>query len=298
MTADSRPFLDPDVAARVAHLEFRARQVVEGLVVGRHQSPFFGRSIEFAQHREYAPGDDMRHLDWKVWAKSDRYYIKQYEEETNLRATILLDASASMDYGTGPERKLEYAKTLAAAFSLLLLRQSDAVGLVVFDRDVRSTLPHRSQQAHLRTILSTLAAAAPDRDTDLDAAIGRILERESKRGAVIVLSDLLADRAGVMRALAAMGRRRHDAIVLHVLHDDEIDFPFEGTTRFEGMEDDRRLVCDPRGLRDGYREAMRDFLGQLRRTCAGAGIDYRVTRTSESPSAVLADLLHERSRAR
>jgi uncharacterized protein (DUF58 family) len=287
--------LDPEVLARITHLEIRAREIVEGMISGRHRSPFFGQSIEFAQHREYAPGDDIRRIDWKVWARSDRYYLKQYEEETNLRATLMVDVSRSMDYGDGDRNKRWYASSLAAVVAYLLLRQSDAVGLATFDSQLREEVPQRAQHNHLRALLHGLETPSPGEKTDLEKVLSAALDRQPRRGMIVLISDLLGDREGVLRGLSMMRRRRFDVVVLHVLHDDEMDFLFEGSTRFEGLEDSQMLLCEPRALRDAYLAALGDFLAEIRRGCAGMGVDYRLARTSESIGAVVSELLHHRS---
>lgn len=298
MTGASKPFLDPDVAARVSGLEFRARHVVEGLIVGRHASPFRGHSIEFAQHRPYVAGDDLRHIDWKVWARSDRFSIKQYEEETNLRTTLLLDVSASMAYGEGERQKGRYAAVLAAAFALVLLRQSDSVGLVTFADAIRSEIPGRSQRNHFWTLLAALEAPTISNKTDLGAVLMRVAELQSHRGAMVLLTDLFSNLQGIERGLANLRSRRHDVIVLQVLHDDEIDFPFQGTMRFEGLEAPARVLCDPRSLRANYQAALAAAIDRARRACGQIGVDYRLVRTSEPPAAVLASVLHERESRR
>lgn len=296
MTNDSRRYLDPEVASRVSSLELRARQIVEGLMSGRHRSALKGQSVEFAQHREYTPGDDLRHLDWKVWAKQDRLYIKEFVEETNLRATILLDASASMDYGSGEEHKHTYASLLAAAVSYLLLRQSDSVGLVTFDQQIRAEVPHRNPTTHLQTILHALHVESPQKKTDLEAIMRQVSESQSRPGMIVLISDLLAERESVLKSLRLLRQRRHDVILFHLLHDDEMTFTFKGMTRFVGLEETAQLTCDPRALRADYLQSLERYLGELRRLAGQTGVDYRLTRTSEPIDAVLARLLHERIR--
>lgn len=289
--------LDPDVIARISSLEFKARQVVEGLIAGRHRSPFRGGSAEFAQHREYTPGDDLRYLDWKVWARSDRLTVKEFEEETNLRATFLLDASASMDYGSNLAHKYEYSTMLVGSLAYLLLRQSDSVGLKVFDDSLRVEIPHRNVQNHLRALLHGMQVVKPAKKYDFAAIMGEVAEQDFHRGLVVLVSDLLADRESVLDGLRRLRQRRHDVIVFHVLHDDEIDFDFHGTTRFEGLEDPSMITCDPRGLRDDYLKAVNRFLTDVRKLCGRTGIDYRLARTSQPLDAVLGSLLRERMRA-
>jgi uncharacterized protein (DUF58 family) len=295
---DPRRFFHPQTIARTAKLEFRARQVVEGFISGMHKSPFFGHSVEFVQHREYTTGDDIRHLDWKVWSKTDRYYIKQYEAETNLRAHLVVDVSESMHYGRGAFNKYEYGCTVAACLAYLLVRQQDACSLITFDSDVREILPARSHQRHLEEIVAKLHVSRPREKTDIEKILRRVAENVQGRGLIVLISDLLVDREELFRALEMLCQRRHDILIFHVLDEDEINFPFTGTTRFEGMEDMPHLVCDPRALRDGYLEALEEYLVEVRRGCTRIGIDYRLVHTSEYLDAVLAKFLHHRMAAR
>lgn len=294
MTPASKRFLHPETIARIGRLEIRARHVVEGTMSGRHRSPYFGQSVEFLQHRQYAPGDDLRHVDWKAWAKQDRLYVKQFEEEANMRCTLLADVSASMQYGSGPLNKYEYGATIAASLAYLLLKQHDAVRCIAFDADVRSRTPLRSNENHLAAIVQTLAAHAPRDKTDAGAVLREIAETLPRRGLIVVISDLLADVASTLRGLRLLKQRGHDVLVFHVMDDDELDFPFDGPTRFEGLEDSALLNCNPRALREGYLEALEKFLAQLRHGCARDGIDYMLVRTSIPLDAVLARYLSHR----
>jgi uncharacterized protein (DUF58 family) len=287
-------FLDPDAIKRIARLEVRARHVVEGFLVGMHRSPYFGHSVEFLQHREYAPGDDIRDVDWKVWAKQDRFYVKQYEEDTNLRAALVVDASASMAYGSGPLNKFEYGATVAASLAYLILRQQDAVGCLTFDAGVRASVPQRMSRNHIDAIVHVLDASRPARKTNLDDILRRVAETYPRRGLVVLVSDLLVERPGLFRGLRLLRSRGHDVIVFHVMDDDELDFPFSGPTRFEGLEIDRRLGCNPRALREGYLEAVGEFLDEVRRGCVGHGVDYTLLRTSQPLDAALAAYLSHR----
>jgi uncharacterized protein (DUF58 family) len=295
---DPRRFLHPATVARISRLDLRAKQVVEGFISGMHRSPFFGHSVEFVQHREYVPGDDIRHLDWKVWSKSDRFYIKQYEAETNLRANIILDVSESMRYGTGPLNKYEYSCTAAACLAYMLIRQQDAVGLITFDADVRSTLPPRSNMLHLDAMLNAMHVSKPREKTDMERVFRRAAEAMPSRGLVMIFSDLLADREPMMKGLEMLRHRRHDVMVFHVLDDDELNLPFSGMTRFEGMEELPNLLCDPRALREGYLEALEEYLTEVRRGCSKLGIDYTLVKTSDYLDAVLSKVLHERMAVR
>lgn len=291
---DPRRFLHPETIARISRLELRARQVVEGFISGMHRSPFFGHSVEFVQHRDYTPGDDIRHLDWKVWSKTDKYYIKQYEEETNLRASLVVDVSNSMHYGRGALNKYEYACTIAACVAYMLLRQNDAAGLITFDEDVRQVVPARSQHTHLDALVKAMDVSRPKDKTNIERILRRVAEKLPGRGMVVVVSDLLVDREPLFRGLEMLRHGRHDVLVFHVLDEDEMNFPFSGTTRFEGMEEVVDLLCDPRALRDGYLEALEEYLIEVRRGCAQKGIDYMLVHTQEYLDAVLSKFLHHR----
>jgi uncharacterized protein (DUF58 family) len=291
---DPRRFLHPETIAHISPLELRARQVVEGFLSGMHRSPFFGHSVEFVQHREYVPGDDLRHLDWKVWSKTDRHYVKQYEEDTNLRGTLVVDVSESMHYGRGALNKYQYACTVAACLGYLLLRQQDSVGVITFDAEVRQVVPSRSAQTHIDAVVKALDVSRPRAKTDLEKVLRRVAETINRRGLIILVSDLLADREPLFRGLEMLCHRRHDVLVFHVLDQDEMSFPFAGTTRFDGMEGLPDLLCDPRALRDGYLEALGEYLVEVRRGCARKGIDYLLVHTGEPLDAVLARFLHQR----
>jgi uncharacterized protein (DUF58 family) len=293
---DSKRFLHPETIQRISRLDVRARYIVEGFLSGVHRSPYFGQSVEFLQHREYARGDDMRRIDWKVWAKQDRYYVKQYEEDTNLRSTLLVDVSASMQYGSGPLNKYEYGSTLAVSLAYLLLRQQDAVGCVSFDAATRVTVPPRSSRNHLQSIIQALDVSEPKEKTDLLRILRDVAENYPRRGMVIIISDLLADRPSLFRGLALLRQRGHDVLLFHLLDDDELDFTFKGPTRFEGLEIPERLTCNPRALRDGYLEALNAYLEEVRRGCARASVDYALVRTSQPMDVALTAYMAARQR--
>ena len=295
---DPRRFLHPDTIAKITRLELRARQVVEGFISGMHKSPFFGHSIEFVQHREYTSGDDIRHLDWKVWSKTDRFYIKQFEAETNLRTTLVVDVSESMHYGRGALNKYGYGCTVAACLAYLLLRQQDACGLITFDSDVRQIIPARSQNTHIDALCKAMDVSRPREKTDIEKILRRVTESMPGRGMIVLISDLLCDREPLLRGLEMLCHRRHDILVFHVMDEDEVTFPFAGTTRFEGMEEMPQLVCDPRALRDGYLEALEEYLIEVRRGCTRLGIDYQFVKTSDSLDAVLSKFLNRRADVR
>ena len=296
---DQSDFLDPRVLNRIGRLELRARNIVEGTISGLHRSPFSGFSVEFASHREYVPGDEIKHIDWKVWARADRLYIKQYEEETNLRCTILLDCSRSMAYGDeGPGMsKFGYAATMAASLAYLLQRQQDGVGLVLFDTAVRLNLPVSSHPSHMRRIMHELNEAKPDRETDVSDVFHRLAEEIPKRGLIVLISDLFVDAETLTRALSHFRHRRHEVIVLHVMHDDELEFPFRDNTLFRGLEQDVELMTDPRALRKAYLAALEKFQALVRRQCANGGMDYVLAATGDPMDAALSAYLAFRRRS-
>jgi uncharacterized protein (DUF58 family) len=291
---DPRRVLHPDTIARISRLDLRAQHVVEGFISGMHRSPFYGHSVEFVQHREYTPGDDIRYLDWKVWSKTDRYYVKQFEAETNLRCNLVVDVSESMHYGRGALNKYEYGCTIGACLAYLLLRQQDAVGIITFDQEVRNILPPRCQQRHIDGIVQSMDISRPRDKTDVEKILRRVTESIASRGMIVLISDLLVDREPFFRGLEMLIQRRHDILIFHVLDEDEMTFPFAGTTRFEGMEEQPNLLCDPRALRDGYLEALEEYLVEVRRGCTRLGIDYALVRTGEYLDAVLSKFLHHR----
>ena len=291
---DSKRFLHPEAIKRISRMELRARHIVEGFLSGMHRSPYFGQSVEFLQHREYAIGDDLRHVDWKVLARQDRLVIKQYEEDTNLRCTLLVDTSASMTYGNGPLNKYEYACTVASSLAYLILKQQDAVGCVAFDDDIRTKVPVRSKRTHLQSVIDALAVTTPRDKTDMHGIFRKVSETYPRRGMMVVVSDLLTDPQAVLRGLKLLRRRGHDVMVFHIMDDDELDFPFNGPTRFDGLESLDYLNCNPRALREGYLNAVNEFLDEVRRGCARNTVDYALIRTSHPLDAVLASYLSTR----
>ncbi|MCA8986705.1 MAG: DUF58 domain-containing protein [Planctomycetaceae bacterium] len=295
MIQDSKRSLPPEVVHRISRLEIQARGIVEGFMSGLHRSPYFGQSIEFVQHREYVTGDDIRKIDWKVWSKTDKYYIKQYEEETNLRTTLLVDISESMTYGSTDQSKLDFACLLTAALSYLLLKQQDSVGLTTFDDDIREQLPFRSKRNHLHDILHVLVRAEPrSRKTGMLSILQRVAQQRVKRGLVVVISDLFTDRDELFRGLKLLRLRGHDVMLFHVLDPQEVDFNFQGMTKFEGLEETGELVCDPKSLRNSYLQAMEAYLSEIRLFAARYAVDYRTVITTENIDAVLAHYLKHR----
>ena len=279
----NRKIVDGALLARLAHLNVRAGQAMEGALTGQHRSPHQGASVEFAQHREYAPGDEIKHIDWNAYARSDRYQIKQFEDETNLRAYLLLDTSGSMDYGrSGLPTKLDYAAQLTAALAWVLLRQGDAVGLMTFGERIGTYVPPRSRPDHFWNLARVLEEEPVGGPTDVVGAMEHIAEVSRRRSLVFLVSDCF-DFSGRVAAIARqLRRRRNRVVVFHVLDPDETEFPFEEVTLFEALEDEQRELADPRGMRHAYLEEMRDFCEGLRTELLEGGVGYqRVdTRTS------------------
>ena len=292
-----RKYLDPKVLAKITRLDLQARLVVEGFISGLHRSPFHGFSVEFASHREYVPGDDTRHIDWKVQAKTDRYYVKQYEEETNLKATFLLDASESMHYGSGAMSKYQYAAGVVASLGFLLLQQQDAVGLGVFDEDVRSYIPAAANPNHLKRLIREMDVTEPREKTSLEAVCHALAEKLPRRGLICLVSDLFVDLDGVVRGLQHFRHHGHEVVVLHVMDADELTFPFQGNTMFRGLESAGRLLVDPRALRDDYLAAVERFCRQVKRTCISHRMDYKRISTADHLDAALLAFLAARAAA-
>ena len=290
-------YLDPKTLDRIKRLDVRARLVVEGFISGQHRSPYHGYAVEFATHREYTPGDDIRHIDWKVWSKTDRHYIKEYEEETNLRCTILLDCSKSMRY-TPPWSKFDYAATGAASLAWLLQQQQDAVGLVAFNTKVQKHLPASSHPNHLKLLMHELENLQVDEQTDVSRVFPELAQQIRRRGLVVLFSDLFTDIPTLSEALRQFRLRRHEVIVFQVMHDDELTFPFEDNTLFRGLEMNVQLHTEPRALRKSYLENVQKFLEEVRKTCASAGIDYVLMNTKDPLDAVLGTYLTFRQKVR
>jgi len=300
----SKRYLPPEALARIGRLELRARTVVDGVLAGMHKSPYKGNSVEFLQHREYTRGDDLRRVDWKVWGRQDRLYIKEFEDETSLRLFLLVDGSASMDYRpprfaqTSGLTKFDYAATLAASLGWLGLSQGDAVGCAVFDDRVRASVPARTSRSHLASIVANLEQPRQQQPSDFRSVFRSLGETLPRRGLVVIFSDLFGDRDDLAKGLRLLRQRGHDIAIFHVLDDDELDFPFDGPTRFEGLEMPEELTCNPRALRAGYLEAVEAFLADVRSRAATARCDYQLVRTGQPVDAALVNFLARRSRVR
>lgn len=292
--------LVPDALSKIHRLELIARGVVEGFFSGRHRSPYKGFSVEFAEHRQYVPGDDPRNLDWRVFGKSDRYYIKQYIEETNLRSVILVDASGSMQY-TGRQAaafdgrrlsKFEYAQYLAASLAHLMVHQQDAVGLVTFDTKVRRYIPSRSRVSHLRAVLQELNETVPGDETALAPIFHDVAEQIHRRGLVIVISDLFDDPEELLKSLHHFRYRKHEVILLHVMAEEELTFPFDRWSQFRDLElPGRRVQMDPMVVRGEYLERVQAFIQRIEAGTGQMGIDYVPLTTRRGFDVALAHYL-------
>ncbi len=290
-------FLDPAVIARLGTMELKARTVVEGFLSGLHRSPYKGFSVEFAEYRQYLPGDDLSTLDWKVYARSDRHYVKKFEEETNLECHLLLDVSASMAYQGGASvSKLEYASVLAASLAYLMNRQRDATGLIAFDDRMITRLPARARPGHLHAILLTLEKLVPGARSDVSRPLHQLAEALVKRSLVVLISDLLDDPENVVRGLKHLRFRGTDVIVLQVLDPHELQFPFRNAARFTDVESADEITADPSRVRAGYLQALEGLLAHYERELRGAGIDFITLDTSKPLDFALLAYLDARSK--
>jgi uncharacterized protein (DUF58 family) len=277
-------------------MEMKARLVVEGFITGLHKSPYHGFSVEFAEHRQYMPGDPIRDIDWKVFAKSDRYYVKEFEEETNLKSYILLDASASMSFTSSRITKFDYAANLAAALAYLMLTQRDAAGLVTFDERIRTFIPPKSASVHLHALLTTLAGVKPAEGTDAGLALHEMADRIKRRGLIIVLSDLWDDPERVLTGLKHFRHRKHEVIVFHILDPAERDFSFTDEALFKDMETGEEISTLPWQIRSEYQRTMGAHIEKFRRDCRQSFIDYVPLDTSIPYDQALFSYLGKRGR--
>jgi uncharacterized protein (DUF58 family) len=296
-TPDHLRYLQPDVVAKLANMELIARLVVEGFITGLHKSPYHGFSVEFAEHRQYMAGDEIRHIDWKIYGRTDRYYIKQFEEETNLKAYIVLDGSGSMAYASeGRLSKLEYASYVAAALAQLLVQQRDAVGFVHYDEALRTYMPPHATKSYLREILRALHAVRPGNRTSTSATLHEVAERIKRRGLVILLSDLFDDPAQVMTALKHFRHKKNEVIVMQVLDPLERSFAFDRDAVFRDMETGEKITTQPWHIQQSYREEMRKFLDFYKRDCRQNNIDYILLDTATPFDVALFEFLHKRQK--
>jgi uncharacterized protein (DUF58 family) len=289
-------YLDPQTLASLEGLDLQARMVVEGYVAGMHPSPYQGFSVEFAEHREYVPGDDIRHVDWKVWSKTDKLYLKQYEEETNLLLYLLLDTSESMAYASGENvTKLQYARFVVASLAYLTLQQQDSVGLAVFDDATRRYLRPAGQASHLKELLHMLDVTPAREKSDMGAVFHDLAERFKKRGVIAVLSDFFDEPARILTGLKHFRHRRHEVIVFHILDPAELQFPFRSATLFKGLEGMPEILTEPHALRRAYLDELGSFLGELKKGCRMMDIDYVPLRTDQTLDVPLSSYLASRA---
>ena len=292
MVSEEKNYFDPKVLAGISNLYLRARWVVEGMMSGVHRSRAKGFSVEFEEHREYSPGDEIRRIDWKALGKFDRYFIKEYEDETNLRAYLVLDASASMDYASDGITKFDYGCTLAASLAYLILKQQDAAGLVTFSNRVEAFIPPRAKRDYLIQILRALENRGPAGETNVGKILEEIGGQIKRRGLVILVSDLLDEPEEILKGLRLFRFKGNDVIVFHLLDQAELDLPFDGNILFEDLEAvNLKVVADPRSIRDTYREVVQEFVNAMRKQCHDSSIDYQLISTSTPLDQALASYL-------
>jgi uncharacterized protein (DUF58 family) len=290
--------LDAQTLSRLQGVKLRARAVMEGVLSGLHKSPHQGQSVEFAEHKEYAPGDELRHLDWKAFGKFDKYYVKRYEHETNLRSVMVVDASASMGYQSTALSKLEVAKTLAGALCYLLVRQQDAAGLAVMTEGRFRDVPPRASAGHLNVLLDALEVATAKGGTELVSAADHLAEVLPRRSSVVILSDFLDENPTALKRILALRQRKNDVAVFHLVDPAELTFPFDDPTLFLDMEGEARVEVNPREIKESYLEEFGAFLTGVKTACAEADVDYELVRTDERLDEVLLRFLGKRGRRR
>jgi len=292
----SRSFIDPTSLMRIKNLQMRAKVIVEGFLSGLHRSPYHGFSVEFSEYRQYTPGDDLRYLDWRLYARSDRYYIKRFEDETNLRCYLLLDMSRSMGYGSRGYPKADYARTAAATLAYFLTLQRDAVGLVTFDEQIVQYLPARFRPGHLHRLMMCLEHALSGTGTNLGPGIEQIARTVNKRGLIVLISDLLAPIDTLETHLGYLRSRGHDVVLLRILDPTELTFTFENAALFEDLESGRELYVEPETIRQSYLQRFSAHAQAVQKTCANLGIDFYPLTTEEPLELTLFDFMHARMR--
>ncbi|MDP1933166.1 MAG: DUF58 domain-containing protein [Gammaproteobacteria bacterium] len=295
--AANTTFIDPTVLASLDNLELRARVVVEGFLSGLHKSPHRGFSPEFTDYRHYYRGDDMRHVDWKLYARSDKFYIKQYEDETNVRCYVVLDASASMGYSSGAMSKLDYGRTLASALAYFIMRQRDAIGLITFDEKVRDYIPALCRQPHLIRILRVLSNIQAGATTNIVRPLSDLAVNLTRKSLVILISDLLEDEASTIKTLQRLRSMGNDVIVFHVMDDAELNFRFQEATEFIDAETSESYITSPAAIRNSYLENLQRFLDFCKKQCQGSGVDYCLLNTSQPLDAALSSYISRRARS-
>lgn len=289
-------FIDPATLMRIKNMELRAKVIVQGFFNGLHRSPYHGFSVEFSEYRQYSPGDDLRYLDWRLYARTDRYYIKRFEDETNLRCYLLLDMSRSMGFGSLSYTKEEYAKTTAATIAYFLSLQRDAVGLVTFDERIGEYVPARFRTGHLHRLMMCLENTLAGTTTRLEPPIEQIASTVTKRGLIVLISDLLAPIDALETQLGYLRSRGHEVVLLRILDPAEVSFKFESPSMFEDLESGKNLYVDPASVRDSYLEKFAAHAEQIRQSCSNLGVDFYELTTDQPLEIALFDLLHARMR--
>tara|TARA_Y100000389_G_scaffold64011_1_gene60020 strand:+ start:668 stop:1528 length:861 start_codon:yes stop_codon:yes gene_type:complete len=284
------------MVAMLNSISMKAKLVVEGYIIGQHRSPYHGFSVEFSEHRSYEPGDEVKHIDWKLYGKTNRLYVKRYEEETNLRAHLILDTSKSMSYTSNKVSKLDYGSYLLAALSYLMISQQDAAGVVLFDEKIRSFIPPKSTPSHLNTLLNVLDAPKPGNDTKIESVLHQMAERINKRGLVIIISDLLDEPKSVLKGLKHFRHRKQEVILFHILDRNELEFEFENRTKFVDMESGEEITTDPWHIKNDYKNLILDVQKYYRRNCRLNKIDYVPLYTDDSLEKGLSEYFNKRQR--
>jgi len=294
---DYKKYLDPDVVSRLDNMELRARLVVEGFITGLHKSPFHGFSVEFAQHRQYMPGDETKYIDWNIYGKTDKYFIKQFEEETNLKSYLLMDISKSMDYSSESRlRKIEYASYLASSLAYLLIKQRDAVGLITYDEDIKTYIPPHATKSYLKLILKELSSIKPEKKTFTSDSLDKIAEQIKRRSLIMIFSDFFDDPAKVLSTLKHFRHNSHEIIVFQILDPMEMDFAFGKDAIFKDMESEEELTTQPFHLQKAYQKEMQKFLDFYKKECLMNQIDYALLDTRTPFDVALMNYLRKRSK--
>tara|TARA_Y100001968_G_scaffold136951_1_gene125205 strand:- start:339 stop:1229 length:891 start_codon:yes stop_codon:yes gene_type:complete len=288
--------LSNESISKLENLHLKAKKVVEGFIVGLHKSPYHGFSVEFSDHRPYGLGDEVRHIDWKLWGKTNRFFVKRYEEETNLKAHILIDHSRSMAYSSGNISKLEYAKILAASLSYMLIKNQDAVGLYMFDSKVKKIIPPKSTKGHLSTLLKEMEKIKPGRHTNISHAIHECAEKTHKKGLVILISDLMDDQEKILTGLKHLLYKGHEVIVFHTLDEQEIKFDFNDRVQFKDLESNKTIITDTRQLQKIYQEKINNFIDFYKQNCFKKKIDYINLKTNQSLDIALSEYIIKRKK--
>ena len=284
------------MVAMLNSISMKAKLVVEGYIIGQHRSPYHGFSVEFSEHRSYEPGDEVKHIDWKLYGKTNRLYVKRYEEETNLRAHLILDTSKSMSYTSNKVSKLDYGSYLLAALSYLMISQQDAAGVVLFDEKIRALIPPKSTPSHLNTLLNVLDSPKPGNDTKIESVLHQMAERINKRGLVIIISDLLDEPKNILKGLKHFRHKKQEVILFHILDRNELEFEFENRTKFVDMESGEEITTDPWHIKNDYKNLILDVQKYYRRNCRLNKIDYVPLYTDDSLDKGLSEYFNKRQR--